>query len=116
MLSRVKRVLVESLIGAIALGYLFAEAILNLVNVFTAPISSWEARNMYQELVPHTPATEGLIPRITSTVGTALQPALPPLATFVALLLIWYVLVRWLYFTPPERDAIEPTPNSAQVT
>jgi hypothetical protein len=41
MLNRLKRVLVKSFIGAIALGYLFAEAVLYFVNIFTAPISEW---------------------------------------------------------------------------
>ena len=101
MLDRLKRVLVESFIGAIALGYLFAQAVLHFVNIFAAPIVGWASQKTYQ----------GIVPRTTATTGLPLEAALPQLVSFVVLLLIWYVLVRWLYFAPPKRDALEPAPN-----
>jgi hypothetical protein len=40
--------------------------------------------------------------------GFSLKDALPDLSRFVVLFLVWYLLVRWLYFTPPKTDASEP--------
>ncbi|MGA7794187.1 MAG: hypothetical protein WCA19_14220 [Candidatus Acidiferrales bacterium] len=88
MFDRLKETLVESFVGAIALGYLFAEAALYLVNVFAAPVAGW-VRRMES-------------PGSKATAGFSLQAALPQLVSFVVLLLIWYGLLRWLYFTPPK--------------
>jgi hypothetical protein len=41
MLRRLKRVLVESFVGAIALGYLLAQGLLHFVYIFTSPFSEW---------------------------------------------------------------------------
>ena len=88
MFDRLKRTLVESFVGAIALGYLFAQAALNFVNVFTTPVAGWVRRMEF--------------PDSKAAAGLSLQTALPPLVSFVVLLLIWYGLLRWLYFTPPK--------------
>jgi hypothetical protein len=104
MLNGLKRVIVESFVGTIALGYLFAQAILTFVNIFTAPVAGWVSRRMYQEIAPRT----------SGTVGLPFQAALPQLVSFVVLLLVWYVLLRWLYFTPPKRNALEPALNREQ--
>jgi hypothetical protein len=88
--DRLKLVLVETFIGAIALGYLFAEAIPYFVNIFTASLAVWVARNA--------PRASARFP---------LEGALRPAIAFVVLLLVWYVLLRWLYFTPPKRDTSE---------
>jgi ABC-type sulfate transport system permease component len=101
MFDRLKRTLVESFVGAIALGYLFAQAALNFVNVFSAPVAGWARRREF--------------PGATAAAGLSLHAALPQLVSFVVLLLIWYVLLRWLYFTPPKRATSEPAPNPAQV-
>ena len=100
MFDRLKRTLVESFVGAIALGYLFAQAALNFVNVFRAPVAGW----VRQREFPSTTAAARFSP----------QSALPQLVSFVVLLLFWYVLLRWLYFTPPKRATSEPAPNPAQ--
>ena len=94
MLERLKQSLVESYVGAIALGYLLAEAILYFVNIFAAPIVGWVSRKQYG----------GLAPKDTHLPGFSLEDALPNLARFVVLLVVWYVLVRWLYFKPVERE------------
>jgi hypothetical protein len=49
MFERLKQALVESFVGAVALGYLLAQSISYLVNIFTTPVSSWELRNEYGE-------------------------------------------------------------------
>ena len=101
MFDRMKRTLVESFVGAIALGYLFAQVMLYLVNVFTAPVAGWVRRKEF--------------PGSTATAGLSLQAVFPPLVSFVVLLLIWYALLRWLYFTPPKRATSEPASKPAQV-
>ena len=95
MFDRLKMVLVETFIGAIALGYLFAEAILFFVNIFTASLAVWVARNS----PPPNPFP--------------LEAALRPAVAFVVLLLVWFVLLRWLYFTPVKKEQPAPNPEEA---
>jgi hypothetical protein len=101
MVDRLKRVLVESLIGAIALGYVLAQAILELVRVFTSPFLALEIRNLYV----------GLARDPTSFSGSPLRAAVPPGIGCVLLLLVWYVLLRWLYFTPLKSEESVPHPE-----
>ena len=101
MFERLKRALVESFVGAIALGYLLAQCILHFVNIFASPIAGWVSRNDYRAIVPGGAALAGFSPR----------DALPDLSRSVVLFLVWYLLVRWLYFTPPKTGASEPAPN-----
>ena len=101
MFERLKRALVESFVGAIALGYLLAQSILHFVNIFASPIAGWVSRNAYRAIIPGGAALAGF----------SLKDALPNLSRFVLLFVVWYVLVRWLYFTPPKIDAAEPEPN-----
>jgi hypothetical protein len=101
MIERLKRALVESFVGAIALGYLLAQCILHFVNIFASPIAGWISRNQYRAFMPNGAALPGF----------SLKDALPDLSKFVVLSLVWYLLVRWLYFTPPKTDASKPAPN-----
>ena len=104
MFDRLKQALVESYVGAIALGYLFAQSVLHFVNIFASPIAGWASRKQYGEFVPHTTAPEGF----------PLQDALPELVRFFLLLLVWYILLRWLYFKPINKQTSEPLPNPEQ--
>ena len=104
MFERLKRALVESFIGAIALGYLLASSILHFVNIFAAPIAGWVSRNDYRAIVPGGAALAGF----------SLKDALPELSRFVVLFPVWYFLVRWLYFTPHKTAASGPAPNLGQ--
>ena len=104
MLERLKRALVESFIGAIALGYLMAQSVLHFVNIFASPIAGWVSRSDYRAIIPSGSALTGV----------ALKDALPDLISFVVLFVVWYLLVRWLYFTPPKTHAPEPTPLPEQ--
>jgi hypothetical protein len=101
MFERLKRALVESFVGAIALGYLLAQCILHLVGIFASPISGWVSRNDYRAVIPGGAALAGF----------SLKDALPDLSKFVVLFVVWYLLVRWLYFTPRTTDASAPAPN-----
>jgi hypothetical protein len=95
MFDRLKRALVESYVGAIALGYLLAQCIMHFVNIFAAPVAGWVSRNDYRAIIPGG----------ATLVGFSLKDALPDLSRFLLLFVVWYVLVRWLYFTPPKTDA-----------
>lgn len=91
MFSRLRRVLVESYVGAIALGWLFAQGLLHVASIFSAPVAGWIMRNEYSGLMMGR--------------GSLAQDALPELVKSVALLLLWYILLRWLYFKPLPSDA-----------
>ena len=95
MLDRTRQALVESYVGAIALGYLFAESLLHVAGIISAPVSGWIMRSEYRGLIGAGPGFR----------GSPLQDALPELVKSVALLLLWYILLRWLYFKPLEADA-----------
>jgi len=99
MFDRLKTVLVETFIGVIALGYLFAEAILYFVNIFTTSLAVWVGRN-----TPH-PFPSGVSP---------LEAVVRPAAAFVVLQLVWYGLMRWLYFTPLNKATTGPAPSPKQ--
>jgi hypothetical protein len=101
MFERLRRTLVETFVGAIALGYLLAQSILHFVNIFTSPLAGWVTRNEYREMMPRT----------ASSAGFPLQLALPELIRFSLLLLVWYVLLRWLYFKPLKNDSYELAKN-----
>ena len=102
MFDRLKRSLVESFVGPLALGWIFAWAILDFVSIFSAPITNWISRNEYR----HTEVTGmNAIPA-----ALFLQDALPYVVSSFALFLIGYLLLRWLYFKPlPESVQSLPT-------
>ena len=95
MLNRLKSALVESFVGAIALGYVLAQTIIHFVNIFASPITAWVARDEYRRLVPQNLAPQSLAPT-----GFPFRNALPELVSFLLLLVVWYVLVRWMYWKP----------------
>jgi len=97
MLERLKQSLVESYIGAIALGYLLAVDILRFVSIFTAPVAAWAARSEVRSIIPRQVVPE----------DSYLQAALPQLMEFLLLGLLWYVLFRWLYLKLPQHHSPE---------
>jgi hypothetical protein len=103
MFERLKRTLVESYVGAIALGWVLTTAILDFVSIFTSPVQGWVSRNEYREL-SHT----------AGPVGLRLQDALPDLVKAFLVLLIWYVLFRWLYLKPIKITSSGPAPSPEQ--
>ena len=96
MFDRLKRVLVKSFIGTIALGYLLAQAILYFVSIFPSLAAGWVAGG-------------------TAFAASRLETALRQAVAFVVLLLIWYGLLRWLYFSPPreEKSGLAANPEQA---
>jgi hypothetical protein len=101
MLNQLKRALVESYVGAIALGYLLAQVILHFVSIFASPVAySLQRREI-----------GGMGSVVVSTQGITFQDALPELIRFVLLLVLWYVLLRWLYFKPLKDEPSQSTPG-----
>lgn len=98
MFERLKRPLVESYVGAIALGWLLASGILNFASIFSSPVLGWVTRNEVLTLS-----------HVTVPVGFQLRDALPELIKTFLVLLIWYVLFRWLYFKPVNISSSEST-------
>jgi len=107
MFERLKQSLVESYVGAIALGWLFAQGILHFANIFAAPIAGWVSRSEYRRFADH--ATN--IPS-----NLMLRDALPELARSCSLLLLGYVLLRWLYFKPIKKHIPSAEANPAQLS
>ena len=89
----------ESYIGTIALGWLLAQGITHLVGIFSAPVAGWVSQNTYRDIT-----------KATGSLGFPFEAALPELIRAFLLLLIWYALVRWLYFRPFKTNPSEPSP------
>jgi len=100
MLDRLKQAFGRELCWCYRSRYLFAQGVLHFVNIFVSPVAGWVSRKEYG----------GLVPRTTSLPGFSLQDSLPELVRFVLLLLVWYVLLRWLYFKPIKKEPSEPAP------
>jgi len=94
MLEQLKTALVDSFVGAIALGWLLAMGITRFVGTFVEPVSIWMTRRQNWQIYS----------------GTTLSPAFPfqlvfsQLLTAAAYLLIGYGLLRWLYYPPAEKQ------------
>jgi nitric oxide reductase large subunit len=102
MLERVKTALVDSFVGAIAIGLLLSQGISQIVRVAVNPITVWLQQRQYSESYPVG------APRAVPS----LESMLPQLLMSVLLLLIAYGLLRWLYFPYVEKQdqdlALEP--------
>ena len=101
MLNRMKRAVVESYIGAVALGYLLATVVLSFARIFAAPVSAWVAETQYHGVLPNMAA-----PHFT------FENSYPELVSFVLSLLVWYLLLRWLYMTPGRDEKVEAAAES----
>lgn len=102
MLERLRKVLVESFVGAIALGWLFAQGILHFAYIFSAPVAGWLTRREYR----------GIAERMNALTSFSLQDALPELIRSFSLLVVAYLLLRWLYYKPLATETTEP-PHTA---
>lgn len=106
MFNRLKGVLVESYVGAIGLGYLLAQGVLHFVSIFASPVATWVSRKQYGYLAPSAAAPPA---------GFPLEAGLPELIRFILLLLVWFILLRWLYFTPASEKSSDSGANVEQV-
>jgi hypothetical protein len=98
VLKKLKTVLVESYVGAIALGMLFSQVVMHFASIFSAPFTQWISLRQYRVVSL----------RADVPVSFSLSPALPELIKAVALFATGYVLLRWLYFNPVESTALIP--------
>lgn len=99
MLERLRAVLVNSFVGAIAIGWVFAQGVLHFAYMFSAPVADWLTRREYH----------GIADRVAMPTSFSLQDALPELVRSFSLLLVAYLLLRWLYFKPIESQKPEPS-------
>ncbi len=93
MLDRLKRAIVESYIGAVALGSMLASCIYSFVGVFADPVGNWLGQ---KEALRYSQNSIG-------PAEISFQYSLPSLIRSALIFAIWYALVRWLYFTPPKK-------------
>jgi hypothetical protein len=100
LLKRLKRALVESFVGAIALGWLFAQSAVHFAYVFALPVVNWLGSSTYRRFANQ-----------AAPLTFSLRDGLPELTRSLSLLVVGYVLLRWLYFTPIEQEV---TPNPAE--
>lgn len=91
-MNKLKAALVESFVGTVALGWMFALAIEHFANAFAAPWRMWTTRRIF---------SSGLRP--ATNLNFSLQDAAPDLIVGVLLVLIGLALLRWLYFKPIGR-------------
>ncbi len=98
MFGHLKEVLVKSFVGAIALGWIFAQSIFHLVGVITTPLNVWEQQQMMSAL------------RIgdTGRLKFPFQSSIPELIAAIALALAGLILLRWLYYSPIPENPTAP--------
>jgi hypothetical protein len=88
MLERMRKAMVDSFVGAIALGWVFAQAVVHFAYSLAAPFSSWLSRKQYRDMLHCTDLPTGF--RFTD--------AVPELVKSLALFILGYLLLRWLYW------------------
>ena len=95
MLNRLKTALVSSFVGALALGWVFAQAISHAVSIPITPIASWISRREFRDLPGRQSVPDSFF----------VQDAVPELLRTVCLALIGYALLRWLYYKPLQTES-----------
>lgn len=104
MFRRLKTALVDSFVGAIALGYLLAEALENLGFAVVAPLKHrMEQKELYW-----------LSPTSVVPPSLSFRPALVPLIEGIIYLLLALVLLRWLYYDAPKNENSPQMPDPEQ--
>jgi hypothetical protein len=100
-LANMRTALVDSFVGAIAVGWLFADGIARFVSILTEPFQRWLAQRQFWNANHYSSAAPGY----------PFPDALSILLTSVLLLLIAYGLLRWLYYPPTEKQDQEQPPE-----
>jgi fructose-specific phosphotransferase system IIC component len=103
MRERIKSALVDSFVGAIAVGWLFAEGVARFVTSFTTPLTEWIIEQMRYQQMPRFSRPIAFRPQFP------FQIMIPQLIAGALLILIAYLLLRWLYFEPSEKQNSEQT-------
>jgi hypothetical protein len=98
MFKRLKTALVDSYVGAIALGYLVAEGFEQIAAGFLAPFSEWiQLRALHY-----------LTPQVSPEPKLNLVISLPHFFYGVFYEIIAFVLLRWLYFPAKVKELTLP--------
>src|SRR5438067_374187 len=100
MVRRCRKALVESYVGAVALGWIFAQGILHFVYMLSGPVSGWLTRREYRTWAERSGASATFY----------FSDFVPELIRSVALQLIGYFLLRRLYYKPVEQRTPESPP------
>jgi len=103
MLHRLKTALVDSYVGAIALGYMLGEGVEQIVTVFIAPFSEWVQMKELHRISPQGAPDTGL----------GVLSSLPHLAYGVFYVLIALALLRWLYYPAKVETLSQPDGEEA---
>jgi predicted Kef-type K+ transport protein len=101
MLDRIKRALVESFAGAIAIGWLLSQGIFHCVQLVILPLTVW-AQTKFEQA--HDPARSILY---EEPVRLPYERVGSELLMVLLLLLLAFLLLRWLYMEPAPQPAIE---------
>ena len=101
MVKRLKQILVDSYVGAIALAVLFAQAVGHFANMLATSTTNWLIEGPY---------------RASSTMpyGFRVQSTVPEMVRGLFQLLILGLLLYWLYFPLPQREP-ERTESPAEI-
>jgi hypothetical protein len=94
MLNRLRTALVSSFVGAIALGWIFAQAVLHFAYIFAAPVASWLSRRQFQGVMENKMPT-----------SFSVFEAIPEALKCGTLLIVGYLLLRWLYEKPLDVES-----------
>ncbi len=92
MLDRLKKALIESYIGTIALGLVFSEAVRHFIGILAVPLFRWESRMWFKNSV------------LDSSPRFSLRDGLSELVQAVLFFVIGYLLLRWLYYPRAAKD------------
>jgi hypothetical protein len=101
MLERLKTALVDSFVGAIALGWILAMGITRFVAIFVEPATVWVTRRQNWEIYSAS----------SPSAAFPFQLVLSQLLTAAGYLLIGYGLLRWLYYPAAEKQDQEDMPE-----
>lgn len=104
MFGRLKTALVESFVGAIALGLIFAQAVLHLISAITAPVNEWEQQQFFSEL------------RVGDQLRYPLLAWIPELIGAICLAAVGLLLLRWLYYSPIENHSGTPDETTSDLS
>ncbi len=98
MFRRLRKALVQSFVGAIGVGLVLAYGISAFGTAISAPFWNWVASKEY--------CGNSNAPQMTA--GFPFKTAVPGLVQCFLLLLVGYVLLRWLYYKPIDDDKQTP--------
>ena len=104
MLEALKAALVDSFVGAIALGWLFAQGITRFIGAFIEPLSLWIARRQ-NATIYNTNSGPAAFP---------FQFALSQLLTALLLLTVAFALLRWLFYPAAVEQDHAQSPDPEQ--